>query len=122
MGLAVFKVDNVDFSDCIKRGGNDWSRFDLDKEGSGRSLDAYMHRHRLAKKRKLKYECHRLTDARAQQLAAALDPETVSITYNDMKLGVTTKTFYGTELHGGVWGEMNNTLYWDEVSFDLTEV
>lgn len=122
MGLAVFKINNVDYSDCVKRGGCDWTRYDLDKDGSGRSLDGYMHRHRLAQKRKLRYECHRLTDARAQQLAAALDPETVSITYNDMKLGVTTKTFYGTELNGGVWGALNSVLYWDGIDFDLTEV
>ena len=122
MGLAVFKVNGVDFSDCVKRGGMKWTRHDLDKDGSGRSLDTNMHRHRLGQKRKLHFECHRLTDARARELAIALDPETVSITYNDMKLGVTTKTFYGTELSGGVWGVLNRVLYWDAIDFDLTEV
>ena len=51
MGLAVFKVNGVDFSDCVKRGGMKWTRHDLDKDGSGRSLDTYMHRHRLGQKK-----------------------------------------------------------------------
>ena len=122
MSLAVFKINSVDYSDCIKSGGLDWSRYDLEKDGSGRSLDGYMHRHRIAQKRKLKLECVRLTDTRARQLAAALNAVTVSVTYSDMKDGTVTKTFYGTELNGGVWGELNNVLYWSDVNFELTEV
>ncbi|MDO4989295.1 MAG: hypothetical protein Q4E45_02205 [Eubacteriales bacterium] len=122
MALVKFSINGVDFTDCIKRGSLLWSRYDLEKDGSGRSLDTYMHRHRLGQKRKLKMECRRLTDTRARQLALALDPETVTVTYNDMKLGITTKTFYGTELNGGIWGVLNNVLYWDGIDFDLTEV
>ena len=120
--LAVFKVDNVDYSDCIKQGGLGWTRYDLEKDGSGRSLDGYMHRHRVAQKRKLKLDCVRLSSTRAAALAAALNPETISVTYSDMKDGTQTKTFYGTELNGGIWGQLGNVLYWDGISFELTEV
>ena len=122
MGLAKFSVNGIDFSDCVQLGGLGWARHDLDKDGSGRSLDSFMHRNRIAQKRTLKIKCRRLTDARARQLANALDPETISVTFNDMKLGVITRTFYGTDLEGGIWGVKNNTLYWDQISFQLTEV
>ena len=122
MGLAKFSINGVDYSDCIRQGGLGWNRYDLEKDGSGRSLDGYMHRHRIAQKRKLKLDCVRMTDTRARQLAMALNPETINVTYSDMLTGSATKTFYGTELSGGVWGDMGGVLYWDEVSFELTEV
>jgi hypothetical protein len=122
MGLAKFSINGVDFSDCVAHGGLGWARHDLDKDGSGRSLDSFMHRHRIAQKRTLKIQCRQLTDARGRQLANALDPETISVTYNDLKYGVITKTFYGTDLEGGLWGEKNHTLYWENITFQLTEV
>lgn len=122
MGLAKFSINGVDYSDCIKRGGLGWNRYDLEQDGSGRSLDGYMHRSRIAQKRKLNLECVRMTAARAQQLAAALNPVTIVVTYSDLQSGTATRTFYGTELKGGVWGELGGVLYWDDVSFDLTEV
>ena len=122
MGLAKFTINGVDYSDCVARGGLDWARHDLEKDGSGRSLDGYMHRHRITQKRTLKIQCKRLTDTRARSLVSALNPETISVMYNDLQYGVITKTFYGTEVQGGIWGEQNNTLYWDNVSFQITEV
>ena len=122
MALAKFSINGVDFSDCVAAGGLDWQRSDLDKDGSGRDLGGSMHRHRIAQKRILKIRCTRLTDARARLLANALDPETITVYYSDMKYGPTTKTFYGTELTGGIWGQLGNVLYWDNISFQLTEV
>ena len=122
MGLAKFSINGADFSDCVAAGGLDWSRNDLHKEGSGRSLDGMMHVHRIAQKRVLKIQCRRLTAARAQQLAAALNPTTISVTYSDLQSGTATKTFYGTELSGGIWGEQGGVLYWNNISFQITEV
>ena len=122
MAIAKFKINTVDYTDCVAQGGLGWAREDLHKEGSGRSLDGLMHVHRIAQKRVLKIQCRRLTDARAQQLAAALNPVTISVTYRDMQAGEITKTFYGTELSGGTWGELGGVLYWDNVSFQITEV
>lgn len=122
MALAKFSVNGVDFSHYIAAGGLDWQREDLDKDGSGRDLAGTMHRHRVAQKRVLKLRCKRLTDTQARALANALNPETITVYYSDMKSGPTTKTFYGTELSGGIWGELDNVLYWDNVSFQLTEV
>lgn len=122
MGLAKFSINGADFSDCVQQGGLAWTRNDLHKYGSGRSLDGMMHVHRIAQKRVLKIQCRRLTDARAQQLADALNPTTITVTYSDMQAGTATKTFYGTEVNGGVWGELGGVLYWDNISFQITEV
>ena len=74
MGLAKFSINGADFSDCVQQGGLAWSRNDLHKDGSGRSLDGLMHVHRIAQKRVLKIQFRRLTDARARQLAAPFLP------------------------------------------------
>ena len=63
-----------------------------------------------------------MTDARGRQLATELDQPTVTIRYPDLRLGIVTKQFYGTELEGGVWAAMNGVLYWDNVNFVVTEV
>ena len=68
MSIAKFKINSVDYTDCVAQGGLGWARDDLHKDGSGRSLDGLMHVHRIAQKRVLKIQCRRLTDARAQQL------------------------------------------------------
>lgn len=120
--LAPFKIDGSDFSDCVKQGGFRWKKYDVESEKAGRTLDTRMHRLILGKKRQLVISCTRLTDTRARQLATALDKVTISINYPDMRLGIATKTFYGTEVEGGVWGTFNGVLYWDNVTFTLTEV
>ena len=60
-------------------------------------------------------------DRRPSQVAGDCS-EPISVTDNDLQYGVVTKTFYGTELQGGIWGEKNNTVYWDNISFQITEV
>lgn len=122
MALAKFSINGVDFSGYIAAGGLDWQRNDLDKDGSGRDLLGSMHRHRVAQKRVLKLRCRRLTDTEARRLANALDPEEITVYYSDMKSGPTTRIFYGTELSGGIWGQLDGVLYWDNISFQLTEV
>ena len=45
MGLAKFSIDGADFSDCVQQGGLAWSRNDLHKDGSGRSLDSVVNQY-----------------------------------------------------------------------------
>ena len=122
MSRAVFIIDGADFADCVIAGGLKWARNDIDRDGSGRTMDAVMHRSRIATKRQLDINCRQLSETRAAALAAALDKETVTVTYPDMQSGSATKTFYGTKLEGGVWGERNSMLFWEGVKFTLTEV
>lgn len=121
MKKAYFIIDGVDFSDVVKAGGVKWKKYDLESDNAGRTLDGLMHRSRIARKRQLVQTCKRMTDARLRQLVNALDHEFVTITYPDPQFGQTTKTFYGTDIEAGIWGELNGTLYWDDVAFTLTE-
>lgn len=120
--LCPFEIDGEDFSDCIKLGALRWKKYDVESSKAGRRTDTYMHRLILGKKRQLAVECRRMTDRRARQLAAALDKETVTVRYPDMRLGITTKTFYGTEIEGAVYGVLRDVLCWDNATFTLTEV
>ena len=120
--LAPFEVNGKDFSDCVKQGGFRWKKYDLESDKAGRSLDTIMRRLIIGKKRQLTISCRRMTDARGRQLAAELDRPTVTIRYPDLRLGIVTKQFYGTEIEGGVWAAMNGVLYWENVNFVVTEV
>jgi len=120
--LAPFKIDGADFSDCVKQGGFRWKKYDVESEKAGRDRDTFMHRLILGKKRQLDISCRRLTDARGRQLAVALDKKTVSITYPDLRYGIVTKQFYGTDIEGAVWDASRGVLTWESVRFTLTEV
>ena len=122
MAKACFIIDGVDFADCIKAGGVKWKKFDLESEKAGRMLGGKMRRSRIAKKRQLVQTCRRLKDARHRELVAALDKETIMVTYPDAKYGVTTREFYGTEIESTIWAEVQDELYWDNTTFTLTEV
>lgn len=120
--LCPFEIDGEDFSDCVKLGSFKWKKTDLESQKAGRDLDTFMRRMILGKKRQLNITCRRVTDARGRELATALDKETVQIRYPDLRLGIVTKTFYGTEIDAAVWGVLHGVLYWDNCSFTLTEV
>jgi len=119
----VFKVDNVDFSDCIAVSGFGWEKNDIEEDDAGRD-DAYtMHRAIGAKKRKTPWKCRdRLPFARAQALGLALDKDTVSITYKDLLLGQTSKTFYGTKISASSIYPIGTDDFVDGLSFELVEV
>lgn len=118
-----FKVNNVDFSDCIAWNGFGWEKNDIEQDDAGRD-DAYtMHRAIGAKKRRTPFKGRdRLPFARAQALGLALDHETVSITYLDLLLGQTTKTFYGTKITASSIYPIGTDTFVDGLSFELVEV
>ncbi len=124
MAVKLFVVDGVDFTDCIKAcTGLKYKKTDLDSENAGRTMDTVMHRDKLGEKRTLTVSClSRLPDTRARKLALALNKVYVSVTYPDLLLGTVTRTFYGTEIEGTVWGVYNGKLCWSDISFTLTEV
>lgn len=122
--MFVFKINNVDFTDCIKvNGGYKLKRTDFDdEEAAGRTLDVTMHRARLAQKRTCTFLTVMLPHARMNQLSNALKPETISVTYLDFDTGVTTKLFYGTDLEADAYGTINDVDYWKGSNFTLMEV
>ena len=124
--MFVFRINGSDFSDCILQdGGMKWKRTDIDdEEASGRSMgyNIPMHRARLGVKRSLVCRCRHFTQQRGQQLARALSPVEISVTYTDLELGDTTKTFYGTEIEAATAFVRNDVHYWRDATFTLVEV
>lgn len=122
MYSAVFQIDGVDYTSYIKSSGMGWDKNDIDAAGSGRNKVGTMKRHKVCSKRKLKITCLPLTQAKIMALSAALDHETVSITYLDPQLGVITKTFYGSSISSTTMISQNGDVVWEGATFNLTEV
>lgn len=118
---ACFFVDGEDFSDCVKVSGLKWKKLDLDDPKSGRTKNSIMQRTILGKKRQMTVTCRRLTYARGHALAVALDKPFVRIKYLDLRLGITTKTFYGTDIESTTVGTVDSETWFDDTRFTLTE-
>lgn len=120
---AVFKIDGVDFTHLLPESAIGWSRNDIDTQKTARStLDAKMHRKRLAVKRKLSVKCMRMNTETMIALNTALLPETVQITFLDAIEGVVTKTFYGSTVEATTQTTEGDETYWENTSFKLIEV
>lgn len=118
---VIFKVDGVDFTDCVAASKLKWQKNDIDSDQSGRATDALMQRSVKGKKRKLGVTCVRMSYEHANALATALDKTFVDITYLDLILGVTTKTFYGTSIDSTTVATINGKTFFDDTQFDLVE-
>ena len=118
----VFKIDNVDYTDVVKVDGLKWSRNDVDAAGSGRDKSGNMRRRRVASKVKLQVSCRTLKHSRMLALNAALWPETVQITYLDPRVGLVTKTFYGSTVSAATQIAQDGETLWSGASFNLVEV
>lgn len=118
---VIFKVDGVDFTDCVAASKLKWQKNDIDSEQSGRAADALMQRSVKGKKRKLGITCVRMSYTRANALATALDKTYVDITFLDLILGVVTKTFYGTSIDSTTAATINGKTFFDDTKFDLVE-
>jgi hypothetical protein len=119
---ATFQINGTDFSSFISSGGIKWTRNDIDASKSGRDKSGTMRRKRIATKRKLSFTCRPLKHAEMKALNAALDAETVSITYLDPITDITTKTFYGSSVEGATLISQSGETVWTGASFNLIEV
>ncbi len=88
------KIDGTDITKYIARGGFKWTRNDIDAPGSGRAIDGTMQRGRVATKIKLEITCRPLKKDEIQHLFQLIQPEFVSVTYDDPLYGEVTKTMY----------------------------
>lgn len=98
-----------------------WARNDLDSEDSGRTLDGIMQRSRVAIKRKLSVTLKPLTQEQMESITAAIEPQFVEVTFADPRLGVVTKTFYGSSIEAAVLMFRDDTVLWRDGSFSLIE-
>ena len=117
----TFQVDGQDFTDCLALDGMNWTRNDLDASGAGRNLNGMMSRKRIATKRKLSISLGIVEETRMRALADALDKQYVSITYDDLQSGRTTKTFYGSEVSATPFYEQGGMRWYKDGTFNLIE-
>ena len=115
-------IDGVDMTPYIAYGGFKWSRNDVDAPNTGRSMDALMHRGRVATKIRLDITCRPLTTEELRIVLNTILPEYVTVTYDDPMYGRTTKTMYANNNPAVFQLNKNDgRQYWTGVTFPLVE-
>lgn len=84
---AYLKVNGVDFTDFIAKGGLKWQRNDIDASNSGRTIDGMMHRRKVTTKIRLDITCKPLDADTAMNVLNTILPEYVSVDYYDPMYG-----------------------------------
>lgn len=126
MAIPTLKINGRDWTWILLENSIKWSRNDLDSDKAGRTLDGKMHRNRVAIKRKIEISgCKRLTTQQMALLNQDIMPETVTVSFLDAITGaVYTGTFYGSTVNAAImsYDPLYNETYWEDYSFNLTEV
>lgn len=88
-------INGVDITPFVAFGGFAYQHSDIDAPDSGRTMDAVMHRGRVASKIRLDITCRPLKTAEASTVLSAIAPEWVTVTFTDpMTASNVTKTMY----------------------------
>lgn len=117
-------IDGEDFTSYIDaHGGYSVGRNDVDGEDAGRTMDATMHRNRVAVKMKLTIKCRPLAGAECKKLLNAIYPEYVSVTYYDPRVGIRSNVvMYSNNVPAEyMFTKPDGTEWWKGISFPLVE-
>lgn len=119
----TFTVNGVDLLPYLAAEGLKWKLSDLDASDAGRTLDGIMHRSRVAQKVDLEVTCRPLTTAQAGIVLQAINPEWVTVVYDDPRLGTTaTKTMYSNNRPATfAQRQTDGTYLWKDITFPLIE-
>lgn len=91
----TLEINGVNIVPFIAYGGYVYQLSDIDAPDSGRTMDAEMHRGRVASKVRLDITCKPLSSTEVRTVLAAIYPEWVTVRYYDPEKGaVYTKTMY----------------------------
>ena len=120
----TFRINGTDVSGMIAASGVEWQRNDVEGPNAGRTLSARMERDRVAIKITLQATCRPLRKAQTQQLLRLIEPEYVSVTYDDPLLGdARTAVFYSNNVPAKYYfKDPNGVEWWDGIAFPLVEV
>lgn len=119
----VFTINGIDMTPYVAaQGGFQWKRNDVDAPDAGRTLDATMHRGRVAIKVTLSITCRPLTQAESEIVLNAILPEYVTVTYTDPMSGVVTKSMYSNNTPASyMMRKPDGTEWWSGITFPLIE-
>ena len=110
-----------DYSDCIEWKGLKWSRDDVDGNEAGRTMDAEMHRAKIAAKRNLSFKICESRQARLAALDDDLSQETFTARYLDLH-GVMEKEFYCSKFSADLYTVYDEDGIWGNGSFNIHEI
>ncbi len=99
-----------------------WGLQDVSDPASGRTLDALMHKNRIAQKRKISLAWNHPTPQEASDILQAFNPEYVRVRYPDTLSGKNeTRTFYVGDRSAPmkIWNVRNKR--YSQISFDIIE-
>lgn len=118
----TFTIDGIDMLPYIALGGLKWSRNDVDAPNTGRDMAGYMHRGRVSTKIRLDVTCRPLTQSEVSIVLNTIQPEYVTVTYDDPMLGLVTKNMYANN-NPAVFQflKSDGREYWGGVTFPLIE-
>lgn len=115
-------INGVDFTPYIAKQGVKWQRSDIDAPNSGRTMDAYMHRGRVATKIRLDITCRPLTDVEAKIVLNAILPEYLSVDYYDPMFGYRTGvSMYSNNNPASFLISKEDDDWWSGITFPLIE-
>lgn len=120
----TFTVNGVNLLPYLAAEGLRWKLSDLDAPDAGRTLDGVMHRNRVAQKVDIECACRPLTTAEASIVLQAINPEWVTVVYDDPRLGTTaTKTMYSNNRPAAFLQQnwAGNGYVWTGITFPLIE-
>ena len=113
----------VDISDFIAFGGIKRDRNDVDSPDAGRTLDAKMHRARVATKIRYDITCRPLKTADLNLIETLIMPEYISVRIQDPYYGTVTKTMYSNNTSAAfLIRKRDGTEWWTGITFPLIEV
>ena len=116
-------VNGVNFMPYIAKQGVKWQRSDIDAPNSGRTMDAYMQRGRVATKIRLDITCRPLTDTEAMTVLKAILPEYVTVDYYDPMYGMRSGvTMYSNNNPASFLIEKPDADWWSGITFTLIEM
>lgn len=115
-------INGVDIVPYIAYGGVKWTRNDIDGPEAGRTMDALMHRERVATKIRLDITCKPLTASEASLILNLIAPEYVYVEYDDPMLGFVGKTMYANNNPASyLMKTRRGSEYWTGITFPLVE-
>lgn len=124
MAKPYFKINGTDILKYIESNGLKWQRNDVDASNAGRTMDATMHRGRVAIKIRWDVSLRPLTSADAALLLNIILPEYVEVNTNiDPLYGTYIKTFYSNNVPATCMcvDEDTGEALWQGIEFPLIE-
>lgn len=116
------KIGGIDFIPYIAPQGIKWQRTDAEAPDAGRTMDATMHRGRVATKIRLDITCRPLNDAEAMTVLNAILPEYVTVDYYDPMYGFRPGvTMYSNNNPATFLLSKPSADWWSGITFPLSE-